>query len=257
VRIASWNVNGLRACARKGFLSWLEEAGADIVGVQEVRATLDQLPDSLRVPRGWHVTYASAERKGYSGVGLFSRRAPDAVETSLGAADLDREGRVQLVRFGELLVVNAYFPNGSGPNRDHSRVPYKLRFYQRLFDRLAPEVARGGKVVVMGDFNTSPYEIDLARPKQNKSTSGFLTRERDELVRWLNAGWTDTFRIFEKGCGHYTWWSQRIGVRARNIGWRLDLALASPALAKHVSSARIHADVHGSDHCPISVEIST
>jgi len=98
VRIASWNVNGLRACARKGFLSWLEEAGADIVGVQEVRATLDQLPDSLRVPRGWHVTYASAERKGYSGVGLFSRRAPDAVETSLGAADLDREGRVQLVR---------------------------------------------------------------------------------------------------------------------------------------------------------------
>ncbi len=256
VRIASWNVNGLRACTRKGFLSWLEDAGAQVVGVQEVRATVDQLPESLREPRGWHAFFAPAKRKGYSGVGLFSRTPPDEVETSLGDAAFDDEGRVQLARFGGVLIANVYFPNGSGPNRDHSRVPYKLRFYQRLYERLAPELRAGRQVVVMGDFNTSPYEIDLARPKQNHKTSGFLPEERAELVRWLDSGFVDSFRMFVSAGGHYTWWSQRVGVRARNIGWRLDLALVSPALAARVSDARIHPDVQGSDHCPISLDIT-
>lgn len=257
MRIASWNVNGLRACARKGFLSWLEDSEADVVGVQEVRAHTEQLPDSLREPRGWHASFAPAKRKGYSGVGLFSRSAPDEVETSLGDPSFDDEGRVQLARFGDVLIANVYFPNGSGPNRDHSRVPYKLRFYRHLHERLATEMRAGAKIVVMGDFNTSPYEVDLARPKQNRRTSGFLARERAELVRWLDSGFVDSFRMFVSEGGHYTWWSQREGVRARNVGWRLDLALVSPTLAEHVSDARIHADVHGSDHCPISLEIAT
>ncbi len=257
MRIASWNVNGLRACTRKGFLSWLEDSEADVVGVQEVRATVEQLPDSLREARGWHATFAPAVRKGYSGVGIFSRRPPDAVETSLGDDSFDREGRLQLARFGDVLIANVYFPNGSGPNRDHSRVPYKLGFYRKLYDRLEPEVRAGRRVVVMGDFNTAPHEIDLARPKQNHGTSGFLPRERAELVRWLESGYIDSFRLFVSEGGHYTWWSQRKGVRERNVGWRLDLALVSPALADGVRGARIHADVHGSDHCPISLDIDT
>ena len=256
MRVASWNVNGLRAATRKGFLGWLETADADIVGVQEVRALPEQLAEEVRAPDGWHTTFAAAEKKGYSGVGLYSREPPDEIITSLGSPSLDREGRVQLARFRDLLVVNAYFPNGSGPNRDHSRVPYKLRFYRTLHRRLAAEMAAGKKVLVMGDFNTAPYDIDLARPKQNHKTSGFLPKERKELVRWLKSGFVDTFRMFEDEGGHYTWWSNRKGVRERNVGWRIDFALASPALAPSISTARIHADVMGSDHCPISVDIA-
>lgn len=256
MRVLSWNVNGLRAATRKGFLDWLDGSEADIVGVQEVRALPEQLSPEVREPEGWHACFSPAERKGYSGVGIFSRVAPDEVTTSLGSPSLDREGRVQLARFGKLLVVNAYLPNGSGPNRDHSRVPYKLRFYRKLYRHLAPEVAAGGRVLVMGDFNTAPYEIDLARPKQNQKTSGFLPNERKELVRWLKGGYVDTFRMFEEEGGHYSWWSNRPGVRERNVGWRIDLALASPGLAPSITGARIHREVMGSDHCPISVDIT-
>lgn len=255
MRIVSWNVNGLRAAARKGFVDWLDASQAEIVGVQEVRARPEQLPKAIAEHPEWHVSVSPAERPGYSGVGLFSRNAPDAVQASIDDPDIDAEGRLQLARFGDLLVVNGYFPNGNGKNRDNSRIPYKLGFYRTLFDALEPMCARGDSILVMGDFNTAHREIDLARPKQNRETSGFRPEEREELDRWLCAGWVDTFRHFEKGEGHYTWWSQRFGVRARNIGWRIDYVLASPGAMDHVRSASIHADVQGSDHCPISVDV--
>ena len=256
VRILSWNVNGLRACERKGFRRWLDRSGAEIVGVQEVRATRDQMPRRLAEPRGWHTEFSAAERPGYSGVGLYARRKPDGIETSLGKPAFDREGRVQIVRFGRLVVANVYFPNGNGKERDNSRVPYKLRFYRTLFERLE-RLRRGGlRVFVMGDFNTAHTEIDLARPKDNKDTSGFLPRERKEIDRWLAAGWVDTFRSFEPGPNHYSWWSQRFGVRERNIGWRIDYVLASPAAMKHVRSAFIQKNVKGSDHAPIGVDVA-
>jgi exodeoxyribonuclease-3 len=248
-------VNGLRACARKGFLRWLETCRAEIVGIQEVRARESDLEDALRSPPGWHARFSAAARPGYSGVALFSRRAPDALETSLGQRRFDAEGRLLLARFGRLWLANAYFPKGSGSRRDNSRVPYKLAFYAALLERLQ-RLRRGGRrVLVMGDFNTAHREIDLARPRDNQKTSGFLPEERAEIDRWLAAGWVDAFRRFEPGPGHYTWWSQRFGVRARNVGWRIDYALASPAAMRFVRGAFLCPEVRGSDHCPLGLSV--
>jgi len=255
LRVLSWNVNGLRACGRKGFRRWLSRSGAGIVGVQEVRAFPEDLPSALRSPRGFWTGFAPAERPGYSGVGLYARRPPDALETQLGIPRFDREGRLQLARFGRLWVANVYFPKGSGTRRDNSRVPYKLGFYRALFRRLEKLRRSGRRVLVLGDFNTAHTEIDLARPRENRETSGFLPEERAELDRWLRAGWVDTFRHFVPEGGHYTWWSQRAGVRARNIGWRIDYVLASPAAMPFVRRALHRPRTRGSDHCPVGVDL--
>ena len=255
MKVVSWNVNGLRACGQKGFRDWLDQSGAEIVGLQEVRAERSQLPEELAAPPGWHTHFSSAERKGYSGVGLYSRRAPDEIVTSVGVRAFDSEGRLQIARFGDLMVVNGYFPNGNGKERDNSRIPFKLKFYRRLHKLLEPHRAAGKPVLVMGDFNTAHREIDLARPKENKETSGFRPEERAELDRWHRTGWVDTFRLFHEGPGHYSWWSARFGVREKNIGWRLDLILASGGAKPFVREALIHPDVRGSDHCPVSVTL--
>jgi exodeoxyribonuclease-3 len=255
LRISSWNVNGLRAAAGKGFLDWLMQSKNDIIGLQETRAREDQLDAPLRSPKGYHAHFVAAQRPGYSGVGLLARKRWNSLETSLGIEDFDIEGRLQIAQFGKLWVVNGYFPNGSGKERDNSRVPFKLAFYQKLFEVLEPLRANGGRVLVMGDFNTAHREIDLARPKQNENTSGFLPEERREFDRWCQAGWVDTFRHFEPGAGHYTWWSQRYGVRQKNIGWRIDYILASQGAMQFVENAGIQSAVQGSDHCPIWVEV--
>jgi exodeoxyribonuclease-3 len=247
-------VNGLRACGRQGFAAWLERSGADVVGIQELRARPEDLPDALRAPRGWHACFSPAERAGYSGVALFARRAPDAVETALGAPRFDREGRLQIARFGRLALANVYFPKGSGTLRDNSRVPYKLAFYRALFARLA-RLRRGGlRVLAMGDWNTAHREIDLARPAANRGTSGFLPAERAEVDRWLASGWVDVFRRLHPGePGHYTWWRQWGGAREHNVGWRIDYVLASPAALPFVRDAFLCPEVPGSDHCPAGV----
>ncbi len=255
MRVVSWNVNGLRAAWDKGFARWLVESNAHVVGLQEVRAHPEQLAPDIRAPSGWHSHFVAAERPGYSGVGLYAKTPPDEVQTSLGVRTFDVEGRVQMARFGRLWLCNVYFPNGNGPDRDNSRVPYKLRFYRKLFRVLEPRLAAGEPVLVMGDFNTAHEEIDLARPKTNQKTSGFLPTERRELARWLRAGWVDTFRAQEPSGGHYTWWSQRFGVRERNVGWRIDYVLASPHAAPYVRRASIHPEILGSDHCPVSVDL--
>ncbi len=255
MRVVSWNVNGLRACVRKGFTDFLHRSEADIVGLQEVRAYADQLPGEVRNPRGWHSYYSPAERAGYSGVALFSREALPRVSTSLGEARFDVEGRLQIAQIGRLAVINAYFPKGSGKDRDNSRVPYKLDFYRAVFDR-AQKLRRRQPVLVIGDYNTAHTEIDLARPKDNVKNSGFLPEERAELDRLFEAGWVDTFRCLHPGApGHYSWWSQRGGARARNVGWRIDYVLASPAAMKRVRQAFIWPAVTGSDHCPVGVDL--
>lgn len=254
MKIWSWNVNGLRACTRKGFPDWLSTVDADVVALQEVRALSSDLPASVREPDGWHVAIHPAERRGYSGVALYTRRSPEALETSLGDPRFDSEGRLQMARLGKLRIVNGYFPNGSGKNRDNSRIPYKLDFYRALFDRLEPGLIAGEPIVVVGDFNTAHEDIDLARPADNRRTSGFCAEERQELDRWIRAGWVDTFRVFEQGPGHYTWWSNRPGVRERNVGWRIDYVLCSPGARSHLRGAGIASTVLGSDHCPIWAE---
>jgi exodeoxyribonuclease-3 len=188
-------------------------------------------------------------------VALFTRREPDRIDTRLGEPRFDREGRLQLAHFGRLVVVNVYFPKGSGKNRDNSRVPYKLDFSRALFARLERLRRSGKRLLVMGDFNTAHQEIDLARPRENQKTSGFLPEERAEFERWIAAGWVDTFRRFESSPGHYTWWSQRAGVRAKNVGWRIDYVLASASVLPFVRRAFIRSEVRGSDHCPVGVDL--
>jgi len=255
MRIISWNVNGLRACAKKGFGDFLSSAEADVVAVQEVRAFAEQLPDEIRSPPGWHTHFSPAERPGYSGVGLFSREQPKRVETSLDEARFDVEGRLQIARIGGLVVVNAYFPKGSGKDRDNSRVPYKLDFYSAVFERVQ-KLRRRNPVLVVGDYNTAHCAIDLARPKDNRRNSGFLPEERAEIDRWIEAGWTDAFRAQHPGEeGHYSWWTQRGGARKKNVGWRIDYVLASPSAMKRVRNAFIWPQVLGSDHCPVGVDL--
>ena len=207
MRVVSWNVNGIRACVRHGFVDFLGRSGADIVGVQEVRALPEEIPPVARTPAGWHAAFSVAERRGYSGVGIYSKFEPYRVETSLGEPRFDVEGRFIAAYFrtdrGRFAVVNGYFPKGSGKDRDNSRVGYKLAFYRAVFDR-AQLMRRRCPVLVMGDYNTAHREIDLARPKSNVRNSGFLPEERSGFDRWLEAGWVDTFRALHPDePGHY------------------------------------------------------
>jgi exodeoxyribonuclease-3 len=255
MRVVSWNVNGLRACAKKGFAKVLETSRADVMLVQEVRALPEQVPRALLEAPGWHASFCPAERPGYSGVGIFSREAPRKVETGLGESRFDQEGRFIVAHFGRLAVASVYFPKGSGRDRDNSRVPYKLDFYRAVFERVQ-RLRRRGPVLVAGDYNTAVEEIDLARPRTNMRSSGFLPEERAELRRWLEAGWVDVFRRQHPDePGHYTWWRQFGGARENNVGWRIDYVLASPSAARRVRDAFIWPDVMGSDHCPIGVDV--
>jgi exodeoxyribonuclease-3 len=262
VKVASWNVNGLRAVFKKGFmrtLNRMEADGVDVVCLQETRCLREQVKSELGriAAKGWFIHVSAAEKKGYSGVTILSRRDPDSIETRLGQSDLDVEGRAQIARFGDWIVANGYFPNGSGPGRDHSRIPYKLRFFEAMFDALEAERAAGTPIVVVGDFNTAHQPIDLARPKGNRKTSGFTQEECDHLQSILDRGWTDTFRhLHPEQEGAYSWWSNRPGVREKNVGWRIDLAVASPGALARLEHAVIHADIKGSDHCPIQADFN-
>ena len=177
------------------------------------------------------------------------------MEADLGIDEYDAEGRLLIAYFGRLAIASVYFPKGSGKDRSNDRVPYKLGFYRAVFDRLQV-VRRRGPVFVMGDYNTAHTELDLARPRENKRTSGFLAEERDEMQRWIDAGWRDTFRRrHRREPGHYTWWRQWGNARADNVGWRIDYVLASPSADRRVVDAFIWPDVAGSDHCPVGVDI--
>ena len=256
MRIVSWNVNGLRACAKKGFLEFLERSKADVVALQETRAFSDQLEKRVAKPKGWFSFFSPAERPGYSGVAIYSRKEPSRVERSLGVPEFDSEGRYICVSFGRLTIASIYFPNGSGKERDNSRVPYKLDFYKRVFS-IIEDKRKAGPVYVAGDYNTAHHEIDLARPKTNKKASGFLMEERQELSRWEEAGWVDTFRKSHAGEeGHYSWWRQFGGARENNVGWRIDYVFASPGASKLVKKAFIWPEEMGSDHCPVGVDLT-
>ena len=233
----------------------LNTCGADVVCLQEVRAFPEQLDPDVRNPPGWYSHFGPAQRPGYSGVGIYSKVPPTKVETQLGIPEFDVEGRYILAKFGRLSVASIYFPKGNGKERDNSRVPYKLGFYRTVFDRIQ-QLKKSGPVFVTGDFNTAHTEIDLARPKTNRKSSGFLPEERDEMTRWMDAGWVDTFRARHVGEeGHYTWWRQFGGAKQNNVGWRIDYVLASATADKKVSDAFIWPDIAASDHCPVGVDV--
>lgn len=253
MKIVTWNVNGIRAAERKGFLGWLATCDADVVFLQEIKANEEQLSDELRAPKGWHVEMHSAQRPGYSGVALYSRDRPDEVGHGLKDHRFDAEGRVIASRFGDLHLIGAYFPNGA---RDHSRVPFKLDFYAAMLEHVNALRRQGLKVLLCGDWNTAHEEIDLARPKENQKTTGFLPHEREWVTKFLSHGWTDAFRkLHPDARERYSWWAAWGGARQKNIGWRLDYHVVDDALLPHVRASGIHDEILGSDHCPVSIEL--
>jgi exodeoxyribonuclease-3 len=255
MKLFSWNVNGVRAAQKKGFLNWLYDEGPDVLGIQETKAQPDQLDPELRGPDGYHAYWASAERKGYSGVALFSKEQPLRVELGLGIPDYDREGRTIVAEYEDFVLITAYFPNGG---RDHGRVPYKMA-YKRDFLAYCQGLRSIGKSVIFcGDVNTSHREIDLARPKQNQKHTGFLPEERVWIDKVLEAGYIDTYRYnYPEKEGAYTWWSYIGGARSRNVGWRLDYFFITPDLLPIIKHVGIHPDILGSDHCPVSLTLSS
>jgi exodeoxyribonuclease-3 len=252
IRLFSWNVNGLRACARKGFLPWLGSARPDVLALQEVRATADQLDRDVIGPRGYQVHLHPAVRPGYSGTALYTRTAPRSVVLGgLEEPAFDAEGRLIIADFGAFVLYNGYFPNGGN---DLGRVPFKLAFSEAVLQHAERQRRQGRGVVLCGDFNTAHEEIDLANPRSNRKNTGFLPEERAWLTRLLNHGYLDVFRALHPDQpGHYTWWSNRKGVRERNVGWRIDYFFVSEELAERVADARIHPHVLGSDHCPVEL----
>ena len=257
MRIISWNVNGLRACVKKGFLTILNNIDADIVGIQEVRAFESQLDPETRQPEGWHTSFFSAEKPRYSGVGFYSRQKPDHVEYGTGDERFDVEGRCIIAHFSCLSVINVYFPKGSGTQRANSRVPYKLAFYAAVYKRMQA-LRKRGPVYVLGDYNTAHQEIDLARPKTNHRNSGFLPEEHAVLDQWCNDGWQDTFRkLHPNEPRHYSWWRQWGDSRRNNVGWRIDYIFTSPSAQKKVNLAYILPEVPGSDHCPVGIDVDS
>jgi exodeoxyribonuclease-3 len=252
MKLLSWNVNGLRAIWKKGFVELLAAEMPDVLCVQETKIHEDQLTGEMRQPLGYHSFWSIGERKGYSGVVTYSREAPLAAATEFGSPVLDAEGRIVHTELPDFHLVNVYFPNsGMGPER----LAHKLRFYDE-FLRLTEALRRGGKGVVMcGDVNTAHTEIDLARPRENARTPGFMPVEREWVTRLIAHGYCDTFRLFCGEPGHYTWWDLKSGARARNIGWRIDYFFVSDELKGRVRESRILPQVMGSDHCPISLTL--
>lgn len=252
LKLFSWNVNGIRACEKKGFLQWLAQTGADVIMLQETKASPEQLSSALCQPEGFYVKWCAAEKKGYSGVATFSR-APAAATRGLGEARFDNEGRVLISALPQFTLFNIYFPSGG---RGAERVAYKLDFYKRFLAVLKPYMDAGARVVVAGDVNTAYAEIDLARPRENRMTSGFLPEERAALGEFFEAGLVDTFRHVRPTERKYSWWSQVTNARERDIGWRLDYIFVSPNLLAYVVDADTHPEVLGSDHCPVSLTLA-
>lgn len=249
----SWNVNGIRAVQQKGFLDWLHATRPDVLCVQETKAHPGQLEPELVEPEDYRTYWAFAERKGYSGVGLYTRGEPVSVQIGLGIEEYDREGRTILADYGDFVLITAYFPNGG---RDLARVPFKMAYKDAFLETCNRLREAGRAVIFCGDVNTAHRAIDLARPKANENHTGFLPQERAWIDKVVAEGYIDTFRtLYPDREEAYSWWAYWGKARERNVGWRLDYFFVSPDLQTRVAAAEIHTDVLGSDHCPVSLTL--
>jgi len=253
ISIYSWNVNGIRAIHNKGFLDWFKQRKPDILCVQETRASREQLPPELQDIPGYHSFFSSADKKGYSGVGQYTRSEPESVKGGFGIPRFDHEGRILISDYGHFILFNIYFPNGKA---SRERLRYKLDFYDAFLDYADALKDRGNKIVVCGDFNTAHREIDLARPKENSKVSGFLPEERAWMDEFISHGYVDTFRMFNQESGNYTWWDLKTRSRERNVGWRVDYFFVSKDLKENLRSSFLLPEVMGSDHCPLGIELA-
>ncbi len=250
LKLVSWNVNGLRAVVKKNFFEFLDAEKPDIVCLQETKCTAADVA-AVAWPAGYEAHFNSAEKKGYSGTAILTRKKTLAVKPHIGVEEHDLEGRVLRAEFDDFHLVNVYVPNSK---RDLSRLGYRQR-WDRDFLAYLKKLEKDKPVVFCGDLNVAHTELDLANPKPNKGKKGFTDEEREGFQNFVDAGFVDTFRLFTQGNGHYSWWSHFANSRARNVGWRIDYVLVSEALKKKVKEAKIHADVMGSDHCPVSIKL--
>jgi len=250
-RIISWNVAGLRAAVKKGLFDFMKKDKADVFCFQEVKAKIEQIPEGA--PKNYYFFLNDAQKAGYSGVATYTKMEPKTVIVGDRDNDWDDEGRVLITKFDEFTLLNVYFPNGK---RDKGRLQYKLDFYDNFLKYINNLRKQGEKVIFVGDVNTAHEEIDLARPKENSKTSGFLEIERKWIDRLEKEGWVDTFRYLQPDEVKYSWWDQITRARERNVGWRIDYVFIDEKLKKGLKKAFILNEVYGSDHCPVGIEIN-
>ncbi len=252
LRIITLNLNGIRSAATKGFFSWLSKSQADIVCVQEVKAQANDIPPRMRNPPGYNGFFHYAEKKGYSGVGVYCKAKPDKVITGLGIADIDTEGRYLRCDFGNLSVVSVYLPSGSS---SEERQAVKFSFMQRFFPHLRKIAKSGREFILCGDWNIAHKEIDLKNWRGNQKNSGFLPEERAWLTRVFDElGWVDVFRRLNLEPEQYTWWSNRGQAWAKNVGWRIDYHIATQGIAEKAKRASIYKNKRFSDHAPLTMD---
>ena len=252
MRVIYWNVNGLRAAHKKGFLDWFNDEAPDIMCLQETKAHEEQLPEEIRSITGYSSYFSTPEKKGYSGVGLYTNTTPQSVQFGFGDR-FDSEGRTIIADYGDFVLFNIYFPNGK---RSAERLKYKMDFYDAFLSYAEKTKQSGKHVVVCGDVNTAHKEIDLARPKENVKVSGFLPQERAWMDEFLDKGYKDTLRIFNQEPGNYSYWDQMTKARERNVGWRIDYFFVDQDFADRLTGAFILSEVMGSDHCPVGIDIA-
>lgn len=252
MRIITLNLNGIRAAARKGFYDWLITQDADLVCLQETKAQVNQLENSIFRPEGYHAYFFDAEKRGYSGVGLYTRHQPDETTYGLGWEDFDAEGRFLRADFADLSIISLYLPSGSG---SAERQAAKFDFMERFTPILESIRAENRAVAICGDWNIAHRQIDLKNWRANQKNSGFLPEER-AWMDWVlgEAGYLDAFRIINQESDQYTWWSNRGQAWAKNVGWRIDYQVVSPALAETTQSASIYKDERFSDHAPLIMD---
>jgi exodeoxyribonuclease III len=250
IKIITWNVAGIRAGIKKGLWQKMKEIDADIYCFQEVKATPQQVELGLEYPSVYKDYWNPAKKAGYSGVATFTKMEPKKVIVGDRDNDWDDEGRVMITKFDEFTLLNVYFPNGK---KDKGRLKYKLDFYEYFLNYINQLRNLGEKVIFCGDVNTAHTEIDLARPKENSKTSGFLEIERKWIDKLKENGWVDTFREFNQTGGNYTWWDQFTRAKERNVGWRIDYFFIDKAFKNNLESAFIMPEIEGSDHCPVGI----
>lgn len=254
MKVISWNVNGIRAWSKKEqTLDWVLAQKPDFFCLQETKAEPEQLSTELLNIAGYTAYFESSkERKGYSGVAVYTKHEPDHVEEGLGVPALDQQGRFLALYFEKTVLINCYFPNG-GMGGD--AFTFKLNYYEAFLKYITKLKKAGYSIIFVGDINVAHHEIDIARPKENKNSIGFLPVERDWLTRVEQAGFVDTWRHKHPETVQYSWWDMKTRARDRNVGWRIDYIFVSDDLVSSIKKADIHNDVYGSDHCPISLEM--
>jgi exodeoxyribonuclease-3 len=252
IRLLSWNVNGIRAVDRKKGFDWFFKDKPDVLCLQETKALPEQVPAAMQEVEGYHVSFASAKRKGYSGVAVYSRPEPANVTAGLGVKKFDVEGRTLVIDYDDFLLYNIYYPNGGA---SEERLRYKMAFYAAFLKEVVKQKKKGRNLVICGDVNTAHTEIDLARPKGNEKNSGFLPEERAWMDKFLKRGFVDTFRMFNQDPGQYSWWDYKTRARERDVGWRIDYFFVNEEFKDNVKDAFILKDIMGSDHCPVGIQI--